>query len=278
MLALAYAMSRTPDAQGRTMPRVARRAHAYWGTVGTVLDMLRTLGQEEPVVEPNRAMADFMAWEILYRELGLYHPAVYRSDSVMSGRGLYVAMQSGEVHVTTTHPLGVRLLAGNPDARVRGYLPGGADLGLATLPRGVSLELDATGAPARQGTRRGFVDGWLWAIPTSAPSTARSLALLRDITSRESAAREARAFSIGTVRTDVTVTADTLESRLMDVVRRQRDLDGGVIVPRPGDAAEIATLRDRVTKTWRQLVVARTPGQRAIDEREVESRLREILR
>jgi hypothetical protein len=280
LLAISYAMARTPDERGRTMPRVARRVHPYWGTVGTMLDMLRALGQADPAIGPSQQMTDLVAWEAAYRELGLYHTSMYRDEEVLSGRGLYEAMQRGEVHLTTTHSLGVRLLAGSPDAALVGYVPDGeTSLGLSTLPRGVSLALDSSGQPLRQGRKGGLLDGWLWGIPASAPDPARSLALLRHLTSRDSARRETRAFYLQPVRTDVALDGDPLAVRLAAVVAAQMRQDEEALVPRPADATELDRLRDRAVAVWRELIVAGAYGDGGtIDEGAIAGKLREILR
>ncbi|MBI2892467.1 MAG: protein kinase [Deltaproteobacteria bacterium] len=280
LLAVAYAMARTPDDRGRTMPRVARRVHPYWGTVGTTLDMLRALGQADPAIEPSQQMIDFVAWEAAYRELGLYHSSMYRDEEVLSGRGLYEAMQRGDVHLTTTHSLGVRLLVGSPDAALVGYVPDGeTSLGLSTLPRGVSFALDSSGKPLRLGRRGGLVDGWLWGIPASAPDPVRSLALLRHLTSRESAIRETRAFYLQPVRTDVALDGDPLALRLAAVIAAQMQQDEGALVPRPADPAELDRMRDRAVAVWRELIVAGAHGDSGrIDEGTIANELRAILR
>ncbi|MDO5576442.1 MAG: hypothetical protein Q4F84_05130, partial [Fibrobacter sp.] len=56
------------------------------------------------------------------------------------------------------------------------------EMGVATMPRGCSMELDQTGVPVRDGKKAISTGGWWWGIPKNSPNPVVSFNLLSHVT------------------------------------------------------------------------------------------------
>jgi ABC-type glycerol-3-phosphate transport system substrate-binding protein len=207
-------------------------------------------------------MVDVFVWESVFRELNLYAPEVWSDTEVMSGRGMYEVMARGEAHLLRTHSLGVRLLASEA------HLGTDEDLGLAVMPQGVSFELDQAGRPARSGTRRSTINGWLWGVPASTRDPLRSVRLARYLSDTAQQQSEVDEFSVLPVRHGVTLRGEGIAGRIGPVFARQLELSGGVMEPRGTTVEQAQGLQNDAIRAWRNIVVER--GYRGSDEEPID--------
>jgi hypothetical protein len=82
-------------------------------------------------------------------------------------------------------------------------MPGAGDLGWSTLPRGVSVELDAKGEPARSGRSFSFEEVHLWALPVHSPDPKLAFELARFLDQRGLQQRETEAQGMLPIRNDL---------------------------------------------------------------------------
>lgn len=135
-------------------------------------------------------------------------------------------------------------------------MPGAGDLAWSTLPRGVSVELDAHGEPAREGRSFAFEEVHLWAVPVHSPDPKLAFDLARFLNQRGLQQRETEAQGMLPVRNDLRQDYPILfrldwMQRMLDASFRQIDRGSGDV---PGDWTEkeydeqFARLREAVVQ------------------------------
>lgn len=145
-------------------------------------------------------LRDALAWESLYFTRGLYDTAMvaeaWDSDRVVA------EVAAGRIWLATLEPariLRLHGLAGASDSTGRRV---NSDIGLARLPRGVSLELKNR-FPERTGDPWSARDGTWWAVPTKSPDRRLALDLVRTVSSPIYQADAARSLGWIPVRRDL---------------------------------------------------------------------------
>jgi hypothetical protein len=113
-------------------------------------------------------------------------------------------------------------------------MPGADDLAWATMPVGVSLELDAHRGPARTGRSFAFEEVHLWAVPVHSPHPRTAFELARFLDQRGLQQRETEAQGMLPIRNDLRQDYPILfrldwMQRLLDASFRQIDRGSGDI-------------------------------------------------
>jgi hypothetical protein len=120
--------------------------------------------------------------------------------------------------------------------------------------------------PARVGSRRGAIAGWVWAVPKRAPNPELGYQLARHLTSKAVAEREAAAFLIQTGRTDVPPPNIPLAQVIMPPLEAQMKLDGGHRLPTVTSRKELDDMVGKLVGAWWSIVVER----RFLDQQRVD--------
>ena len=86
---------------------------------------------------------------------------------------------------------------------LNGYMPDPDDMGIATIPRACSVEVDSAGIVRLSGNKSISTGGWWWGIPADAPDPRAAFQLISFITSTESQIQECTRFGMIPVRKDI---------------------------------------------------------------------------
>ncbi len=188
---------------GKKEPRIAHRGKKYGGTIVEMLTKIyQASGTQEDAIAINTTpVKDMFEWEVLFKEEGIYNPGMWEEG--WSGGGIWNAMAAGKVYLAFMHQIDAFFIHGGSNPNMTGYLVEPDDMGVAIMPKGVSLELNENGEPVRQGSHASQLAGWWWGIPTSTPDPELSYELARWITNAENHAKESQTFGMMPIRKDI---------------------------------------------------------------------------
>ncbi len=146
-------------------------------------------------------IVDMFQWQsVLIRE-GVVNPGLVRNawgtDRILSG------FRSGEIHLAVGTQTDAFALHGNGTRELPGLLRNPEDMGIAPMPKGVSLQLDARGLPAREGGRSVATRTWWWAVTRESPDKALAFKLARHLGGTRSQIEEGTVFGAMPARHDL---------------------------------------------------------------------------
>ena len=187
--------------EGITGPRVA---HAAAGDAAVVDLTTRAFTQgatANDVLDLDSVeLRDALAWESVFFAAGWYHPAMTREN--WKPEDLLSAAAQGQVYLGWLDMPHLFRLHGTGGNGLDGFLRDPADLGVARVPRGVSLELGSA-LPARGGDPEAAIDGLWWTVPRTAPDAPLAFDLVGMLAERDFQADWARAFGRLPTRRDL---------------------------------------------------------------------------
>jgi ABC-type glycerol-3-phosphate transport system substrate-binding protein len=200
---VSYYWAHTPGEDGLTMPRMAHRGKDYDGTTSELLTKIYQMGGTEKDVlsMDTDPVIDMFEWEAFYVHNGLYVPAMWEES--WSGGGIWKGFAAGRVYAAFMHQIDAFFLHGGTHPDMAGYLVDPNDMATAIMPKGVSLELDSSGRPVREGGHHSNFSGWWWGVPNTSPNPGLSYKLIRLITSYEWHKKESSTFGMMPVRNDI---------------------------------------------------------------------------
>jgi ABC-type glycerol-3-phosphate transport system substrate-binding protein len=187
---------------GKKEPRIAHRAKRYEGSVTELMTKVYQAGgtQEDALKMNTDPVKDTMKWEVFFKKNNLYNPGMWEEG--WSGGNIWEAMAKGKVYLAFMHQIDAFFIHGGSNPNMTGYLADPDDMGLAIMPKGVSLELE-NGKPVREGSHASQLAGFWWGIPTSTPDPELSYELARWITNAENHKAEAQQFGMMPIRKDI---------------------------------------------------------------------------
>ena len=194
LVVVGYYFSHTPY-DGLLVPRLAHRGRYYAGTVHELVTRIFAMGGNKSNLSSLLAdpVVDMLQWESLFVKEQFYHPEMW--DSGWAGNEILWQIIRKHVFVAYLQP--------NELFRINESRQYFDSIGIAVLPKGVSLEIGADGQPQRIGTRKSALHGWYWGIPVTSPDPKFSYKLARFITSFNLQMEAAFSFGSMTVRQDV---------------------------------------------------------------------------
>ncbi len=198
------------EINGTTTPRIAHRAKIYEGTTFEIMHKVFQMnGTPEDMLDPTSAsVVEAMKWEAFSVGNDIYNPTMW--EEMWSGGGIWNGFASGSVYFAYMSQLDAFFIHGGSNPEMTGYMVDPADMGVAVMPQGVSMELDADGNPVVEGTRASYDNSWYWTIPKDAPNPDLSLALIEYITNQENHSAEAATFGVMPVTNEVLDNMDSL--------------------------------------------------------------------
>lgn len=197
-----YYWAHTPY-KGRTAARIAHRAQKYPGTALRLVDRCYQLNATpDDVLKMNTdPVVDAFLWEALYIKEGLL---VQKSwEEGWAGAGTWSAFKSGDAFLSFMTQIDCFFLHGTGTKDMPGFLADPNDMGVAVMPKGVSMELDERGNYLRVGKRSITTGGWWWGIPKTTPNPKLSYELGRWITNTDNQVDECSNFGMVPVRKDI---------------------------------------------------------------------------
>lgn len=188
---------------GLVKSRIAHRGKRYSGTSLRVIDRIFQLGGDSTVVLTMQgdAVVDAIYWEALYTASGVYCEEMWNNG--WSGVDIWKAFADGNVYLSFMTQLDCFYLHGTGRDNLVGYFKNPDDMGVATMPRGCSAQLDATSIPRSIGRKSITTGGWWWGIPTDAPNRQQSFALASFITGTTAQIQECARFGMIPVRKEI---------------------------------------------------------------------------
>jgi ABC-type glycerol-3-phosphate transport system substrate-binding protein len=197
-----YYWSQTPY-QDIKMPRVAHRAKKYEGTALGLVDCGYQLNaSRSDILKMNTdPVVDVFEWEAVYKKHGIFNPGMWEEQ--WDGGNIYNAFKDGKAFLAIMQQIDCFSIHGWGTVDMPGFLADPDDMGVAISPRGVSLEIDKSGNPARIGTKKATTGGWWWGIPRTAPDPLLAYHLIKWITSHEIQAKESSNFGMMPMRKDI---------------------------------------------------------------------------
>jgi len=191
--------------------RGPRIAHAAIGDAATVDLATRAFSQGVTAADlldlDAVQLRDALAWESVFFAAGWYHPGMMKQN--WEPNGLLSAAAQGQVFLGWLDMPRLFRLHGTGAPGLEGVLKDPADLGVARVPRGVSLDL-AKSLPARGGDSRAALDGSWWTVPRTTPDAPLAFELVELLSGREFQADWARAFGRLPARRDLLAELDLL--------------------------------------------------------------------
>ena len=176
---------------GVTAPRMAHRARMYEASVHEIVNKVYQMGgtMDDVLAMNTQPVVDAFAWENYYANAGIYIPEMWLEG--WGGGNIYQAMADGACYLAFMHISDAFTVHGLDTPAMPGYLADPAEMGLALIPAGNSLEIE-NGQPARPGISTSVAFGWVHAVPVTSPDYELSCELLKWVTKPEYAARWAQ--------------------------------------------------------------------------------------
>lgn len=189
----AYWASRPFD--GLKTARVAHRARRDGGAAVDLASAIYVQGgsSEDLLALDGLAVWDALAWESFFLAHGLYHPAMVREG--WDEPDLLTAIAQGQIYLCFLDPTDLFAVHGTTEPAAPAFLRNPADLGVARLPRGASLDL-VHGSAARIADPFAARTGTWWGVPRTAPDPPLALTLLEHVSSPEFMTEASRAFGL----------------------------------------------------------------------------------
>ncbi len=257
----AYVWAHTPGADSLTHGRLAHRAKDYGGTTVELLTKLYQAGgtADDFFTMQSDAVLDLFAWEAFMVKNGLYNAAMW--EQRWSGGGIWKGFAAGQVYAAFMHQIDAFFIHGGTHPTMQGYLCNPDDMGLAVMPAGASLELNAQGQPVRCGVHASNFSGWWWGIPATTPNAELSYKLARFITGHEQHARECAIFGMMPVRRDMIDTLDrSFKQPWMREVFSASQAQFAACVVEPPRSAQFVRIGEIWRRAWYSLVVEAYAG------------------
>lgn len=228
---------------GKVQPRIAHRGKRYSGTSQRIFDRIYQLGGDTSAIMTMRgeAVVDAVYWEALYTSAGIYNNDMWSEG--WSGADVWKGFASEDVFLSFMTQLDCFFLHGTGQDNLDGYFSRPDDMGVATMPKACSVDLDAEGTP-RWGSKAITTGGWWWGIPSDAPDKMLAFQLASFITSTTAQIQECSRFGMIPVRKDILGDMSVMFgggwiSRIYEVSFKQLVHNGYTILPGSGNFSEV---------------------------------------
>jgi hypothetical protein len=242
---------------GKTVGRVAHRGRRYSGTsLGLIDKVFQCGGDSTAVLSMNHdAVTEMFFWEAVFASYGIYNKRMWEEE--WSGTSIWEGIADGEVFSSQMTQIDCFFIHGTGTDSLFGFMETPEDMGVATMPRGVSMMVDEGGDPLWTGKKSITTGGWWWGIPADAPMPEKSYALARFITGTQVQMQEANRFGMIPVRKDILSDMQIMFgggwiTRVYDVSLQQLMENQYTIIPGNTHFNEIAEL---YLDAWYDIVV-----------------------
>ncbi len=188
---------------GKKTPRIAHRGKRYSGTSLRIMDRAYQMGgsPDDILKGDGDPVVDAFVWEALYARENIYNSRMYQEE--WSGSDIWKGFQSGDVFLSFMTQIDAFFVHGAGTDAMPGFLENPEDMGVAVMPKGVSLALNSEGVPQREGNRGITTGGWWWGIPKNTPNKELSFKLAHYITNTENQIEGCSGFGMVPVRQDM---------------------------------------------------------------------------
>jgi len=230
------------------MPRIAHRAKKYEGTALALVDRSYRMGatSDDIVKIDSPKVLDMFKWEQIYVKDGIYNPSMWQD--MWSGSAIWNGFKDGKVFMAEMQQIDCFFLHGWKDnPQMPGYVKDPSDLGYATIPAGVSLDVDAQGNPLYSGTKTNTTGGWWWGVPSSSNEKSLGYKFIQFVTSKKIQAEEVSRFGILPARKDLIyklpeVFSEGWVGEVFKTSAEQLKLNGDTVIPLIEDYPTLANI------------------------------------
>jgi ABC-type glycerol-3-phosphate transport system substrate-binding protein len=236
----------------------------------------------------DAGVADMFQWQSALAREGILNPALIKErwgdEQVRDG------FRSGELYLSAVPQGEAFQIHGTGSADLPGYLANPEDMGVAVMPKGNSLLLDANGDPLREGRRSVATRSYWWGVTQEARDPKLAYELARFLSNTENQVLESSAFGMVPVRQDLlgelglmfgggwtaevfqTASQQLVENRLTtaplvaefpEVARNYQEAYTDICLPGPGQKTRYEDVRKALEDRWvprqRQILGAKYP-------------------
>jgi hypothetical protein len=146
-------------------------------------------------------VVDAFQWQsVLIRE-GMINPTLVKNK--WGDEKIWQGLQSGEIFLCEATQLDAFLIHGNGTPQMPGYLPNPQDMGLALMPKGASLLLNAKGSPLREGRHNVATRYWWWGVTRRASDKPLAFKLAHYLSNVRNQVEECGTFGMIPARQDL---------------------------------------------------------------------------
>ncbi len=188
---------------GKLSPRIGHPVIDDKGLALRQVDHVVQFGADSTAILHMRgeSVCDMLHWEAVYSALGIYNPQMWKQNWGKSD--LWEAFGKDEIFLSYLSQGDCFYIHGTAQDSIFGFLDDPEDMGVATLPRACSVELDSRGMPLREGTKSVMTGGWWWGVPASSPNPVLSIKLADYLSCNQVQMKECASFGMIPVRKDV---------------------------------------------------------------------------
>jgi hypothetical protein len=231
-------------------PRIAHRTGDEIDGQQDIVSAIYRLGATDATIGQfdSRAARDFFQWEALAHTANIYDPAMYEPDP-FDDEAVIAGLQSGELFFAPIDSMEAFNLHGGAHAAALAHVNDPSDLEFTSMPRGASLELDASGHPARTRPSFSFREDWVWALPAATHSSAVAYKLVQFLWRPEIHARECEALGMLPLHPDVI--AERVSRFRLDWM--SHIFEAGLEQARHGEPTPPALIKNGVGSVYAQL-------------------------
>ena len=178
-------------------PRIAHRTGDEIDGQRDIVAAIYRMGATDTTIAnyDSRAAQDFFQWEALSRAENVYDPGMYEAEP-FDDEAVLAGLEKGELFFAPIDMMEAFNLHGGAHAAALPRVDDPSDLEFTSMPRGASLELDASGHPARTRVSFSFREDWLWALPTATHDARLAYSFVRFLWRPEIHARECEALGM----------------------------------------------------------------------------------
>jgi ABC-type glycerol-3-phosphate transport system substrate-binding protein len=149
----------------------------------------------------DEAVADMFQWQSALVREGILNPNLVKAR--WSDAQIREGFQSGELFLSETTQMEAFLIHGSGTPESPGFLANPEDMGMALMPKGNSLMLDARSFPQREGRRGVATRGNWWGVTRQSRNRELAFRLAHYLANTQNQILESSAFGIIPVRQDL---------------------------------------------------------------------------
>lgn len=147
------------------------------------------------------AVVDMFQWQSVMIKEGILNPSLVRTR--WDEAGIRQGFQGGELFLTEATQMEAFLIHGNATPEMPGFLANPEDMGVALMPKGVSMQLDARGAALREGRRSVGTRGYWWGVTKQSRNRGLAYKLAHYLSNTGNQILESSSFGMIPVRQDL---------------------------------------------------------------------------
>ena len=191
------------EVQGQKRGRMALGPLGSPATPQSLMDkVFQTGGAPEALLRMNdEAVVDMFQWQSVMIKEGILNPSLIKTR--WDEPGIRDGFKRGELFLSEATQMEAFLIHGNATPEMPGFLANPEDMGVALMPKGVSLQLDARGAALREGRRSVGTRGYWWGVTKQSRNRALAFRLAHYLSNTQNQILESSTFGMIPVRQDL---------------------------------------------------------------------------